>query len=340
MHNKFFLIDARDGAPDSAWVWTGSWNPTFEGTVNDYQNSIEIQDQALARAYTMEFDEMWGSPGLVPVAAQSRFGARKTDNTPHRFVIGGRPVELYFSPSDRTTSHIVSAVNSARYSFDFALLTFTRNDLGNAVVARKFAGVQTRGVMDNNTDQGTEYPYLVASGVDVLLKTGTGLFHHKYALVDADHPSAGPLTITGSHNWSSSAETANNENTLIVRDARIANLYLQEFAARYYQFGGTDSIMLGVNNRDQRPTAFALEQNYPNPFNPTTVVSYQLPVVSTVKLVVYDILGREVAVLVNETKAPGSYTVRFDAGRLASGVYFYRLQAGRFTQIRKMVLMK
>jgi photosystem II stability/assembly factor-like uncharacterized protein len=73
------------------------------------------------------------------------------------------------------------------------------------------------------------------------------------------------------------------------------------------------------------PVGFNLDQNYPNPFNPTTVISYQLPVVSNVRLGVYDLLGREVAVLVNERKAPGSYEVKFDGAGLASGVYFYRL---------------
>ncbi len=88
------------------------------------------------------------------------------------------------------------------------------------------------------------------------------------------------------------------------------------------------------------PYVFGLDQNYPNPFNPTTVVSYQLSVASNVKLVVYDILGREVSVLVNERKNAGSYEVTFDAGGLASGVYFYRLTAGSFTQTRKMAVMR
>jgi len=96
------------------------------------------------------------------------------------------------------------------------------------------------------------------------------------------------------------------------------------------------------------PQRFELSQNYPNPFNPTTVVSYQVPVVSEVKLVVYDMLGREVSVLVNEKRAPGRYDVRFDGSRLASGVYYYRLQArqtdggqvGDFMQSRKMLLVR
>jgi photosystem II stability/assembly factor-like uncharacterized protein len=88
------------------------------------------------------------------------------------------------------------------------------------------------------------------------------------------------------------------------------------------------------------PVRFSLSQNYPNPFNPKTAIRYQVSGVSDVKLVVYDLLGREVAVLVNEKKAAGNYEVSFDGARLASGVYFYRLTAGSFVQSRKMILLK
>jgi hypothetical protein len=93
--------------------------------------------------------------------------------------------------------------------------------------------------------------------------------------------------------------------------------------------------------------AFALEQNYPNPFNPTTRIRYtvggvrdQGPGVSKIRLAIYDLLGREVAVLVNERKTPGSYEVSFDANGVSSGVYIYRLTAGSFVQSRSMVLVK
>jgi PKD repeat protein len=85
---------------------------------------------------------------------------------------------------------------------------------------------------------------------------------------------------------------------------------------------------------------FELSQNYPNPFNPKTVVSSQLSVASNVKLVVYDLLGREIAVLVNERRSAGSYRDMFDGSGLASGVYVYRLMAGSFVQSRKMILVK
>jgi photosystem II stability/assembly factor-like uncharacterized protein len=89
-----------------------------------------------------------------------------------------------------------------------------------------------------------------------------------------------------------------------------------------------------------KPTSFALEQNYPNPFNPSTVIGYQLAVSSQTTLKVYDVLGREVATLVNERQAAGNHDVKFDASKLTSGIYFYRLTVGGYTQTKKMLLVK
>jgi len=88
------------------------------------------------------------------------------------------------------------------------------------------------------------------------------------------------------------------------------------------------------------PKQFALEQNYPNPFNPTTLISYQLPVASEVSLKVYDVLGKEVATLVNERQEAGTYHFNFNASSLSSGVYFYRIKAGNFVSTKKMMLVK
>jgi hypothetical protein len=88
------------------------------------------------------------------------------------------------------------------------------------------------------------------------------------------------------------------------------------------------------------PANFELYQNYPNPFNPGTVISYQLPVNSDVVLKVFDVLGNEIATLVDEYKPAGGYEVEFDASRLASGIYIYKLQAGEYMDVRKMILLK
>ena len=93
-------------------------------------------------------------------------------------------------------------------------------------------------------------------------------------------------------------------------------------------------------NNSNLPTSYGISQNYPNPFNPTTVINYQLPASSFVTLKVYDILGREVATLVNGRQNAGYYNATFNAVQLSSGIYFYRLQAGSFTETKKLVLLK
>jgi len=95
-----------------------------------------------------------------------------------------------------------------------------------------------------------------------------------------------------------------------------------------------------VKTDGMMPTSFKLFQNYPNPFNPTTNISYQLPTTSHVTLKVYDTLGRIVAELVNEEKSAGSYTVKFDGTKLSSGVYFYTIKAGNFSDTKKLLLAK
>ena len=341
MHNKFFIIDYRGGAPDKMWVWAGSWNPTDPGTNDDMQNSIELQDQALAGAYTIEFNEMWGSDTDVPNATTSRFGARKLDNTPHIFAINGTRVELYFSPSDRTTSHIISTLDNAHNSINMALLTLTRSDIATELKQKKDAGARVRGVLDNGTDPGSQFAFLKSAGVDMLLDPNpNALLHHKYALVDAELSTAPQYVITGSHNWTSAAETSNNENTLIVQSNRIANLYLQEFAARYKEAGGKDNIAVSVErSSDQIPRSFSLAQNYPNPFNGTTNFEFRISSFGFVTLRIFDVLGREVATLVRGDMAPGAYRIRWDAD-VPSGVYYCALRTGQSAAVRSMILMK
>jgi hypothetical protein len=102
----------------------------------------------------------------------------------------------------------------------------------------------------------------------------------------------------------------------------------------------TPAVVVGVAEEGGTPSAFSLAQNYPNPFNPSTVIRYQVPEAGDVKLVVVDMLGREVAVLVNERRSAGVHEVTFDGAGLPSGVYFYRLQAGDVAQTRKLLLVR
>ena len=100
-------------------------------------------------------------------------------------------------------------------------------------------------------------------------------------------------------------------------------------------------MVTNVRRSDNRvPSHFVLGQNYPNPFNPATTIKYSLPTASPVVLKVYNIVGQEVATVVNAVQSAGNYSVSFDASRLASGVYLYKLQTGSFTSVKKMMLIK
>ena len=129
-------------------------------------------------------------------------------------------------------------------------------------------------------------------------------------------------------------------------------VYLEDLTATVSLFAGTasdDPIMYqtmiigtasGINENSNTVNSFNLEQNYPNPFNPTTRIKYSVAQRSNVSLKVYDMLGSEVATLVNTTKDAGNYEVNFNASNLASGLYVYKIQAGNFTQSKKMMLLK
>ena len=130
--------------------------------------------------------------------------------------------------------------------------------------------------------------------------------------------------------------------------------YTYQFAAQPYTVSragittlgsfavGKFANVTGVDElRDVLPTVFKLGQNYPNPFNPVTVISYQLPVQSHVSLKVYDVLGREVETLLNEVKDAGYYSFDFNAGKISSGIYFYRVETNTgFVQTKKMIVLK
>jgi hypothetical protein len=97
---------------------------------------------------------------------------------------------------------------------------------------------------------------------------------------------------------------------------------------------------ISVHQAESLSERFVLEQNYPNPFNPSTTIKFELPRASHVNLTVYDVLGRELSRLVNERMDAGYHDVKFDGSALASGVYFYRLQAGSYVQTKKLMLLR
>lgn len=341
MHNKFFIFDARDTISTNDWIWTGSWNVTST-EVNWKNNVIEINDPSIAAAYTIEFEEMWGSVTDSPNSAFARFGYLKTDNTPHHFNVGGKDIRVYFSPSDGTNGKILNELYGADRSIYLALYVVTRNDLEGAIRSRfNFGVTDVRGIINDVGTSGSTYNNL-KSYAEIYQNTGATL-HHKYAVVDASFPEYNSTLITGSHNWSSSAENSNDENTLIIQDLHIANQYLQEFKKRYNEAGGTGTFIVPVSIAENVSISnfnYFLYQNYPNPFNPVTTIRFEIPYEQEVELKLYDMLGREVKNLFSGTVPAGVTAIDFKADDLPSGMYLYRLKADHFITAKKLMLVK
>jgi endo-1,4-beta-xylanase len=144
------------------------------------------------------------------------------------------------------------------------------------------------------------------------------------------HPALKGITFWGYREgltWQTSCYLVRSDNT-----ARPALLWLAQYVKDNPT--GVKEIASGL------PSHYQLEQNFPNPFNPSTNIRYSIPQSSKVVLKVFDVLGREVQTLINTAQAPGQYTVPFHAQDLCSGVYFYQLSAGTFTETRKLMLLK
>jgi hypothetical protein len=116
-------------------------------------------------------------------------------------------------------------------------------------------------------------------------------------------------------------------------------LYAATYGAGVWKYSVSNLVSV-KNNEQNLPKSFLLNQNYPNPFNPTSIIRFQIKDSRFVTLKVYDIIGREIETLVNENLKPGIYEVKFDGSKLASGVYFYKLQAGDFHETKKLILLK
>jgi flagellar hook assembly protein FlgD len=100
-------------------------------------------------------------------------------------------------------------------------------------------------------------------------------------------------------------------------------------------------VVTGISKEGQMiPTTYALKQNYPNPFNPNTIINYQLPMTNDVELSIYNLLGQKVSTLVHERQQVGYHQVEWDASRFSSGIYYYKIEAGNFQDVKKMILIK
>jgi len=313
MHNKFIIVDANSDDPNKAYVLTGSTNWTDNQLNEDPNNIIIVQDQSLAKVYTKEFEEMF---------IDDLFGSEKTANTPTHLKIGGKTVTVHFSPSDDVENVIKQTIASTDYNLYVALLAFTRfgisYDIQNLINEKQINAYAI--VNDTTSSGGFAYSVLndAAPEEAVLINQQNNIFHHKYLIVDPNHPNSDPTVLTGSHNWSTSAQTRNDENILIIHDANIANQYYQEFIARLFENDGMLTAVATLNLVSKEVAV------YPNPGNASTTLQFQLDKAQAYQIDIVDVNGK-ILEQKNGTAITGANPIHLKTQALSKGMYFVQL---------------
>ena len=348
MHDKFWIFDHRNNSsPTNQYLWTGSTNVSHAMFHQDRNNIIRIQDESLCAVYTREFEEMWGSHTDLPDVSKAKFGPEKTNNTPRIVNVAGTRMEVYFAPTDSISDTICSVIGSKiQKSISFCMYKFELPPVEEALHLI-YNGKQLSGVFDSSNSllHNSAFPRMKGKPVpgawdppaNVFIDTIPGLLHHKYFVVDADTIGGNKIIATGSYNWETPAETGNDENLLVIYDARINNLYFQEFMARYLESGGEPTGSGTGNERVKNSPLFSLYQNSPNPFDLTTSIKFDITAPCNLKIVVCDFMGREVQTLVDRKMFPGSYETSFDRHSLPRGVYFCQISAEGCSESMKMI---
>ncbi len=220
MHNKFIIIDGHI-------VYTGSLNYTTNGVYCNNNNLVRIDSSRLAANYIAEMDEM---------ADERQFGPTSPQNTPReQLTIEGVAVENYFSPELKVAPIIADAVSQAKEEILFMAFSFTAEQIGEAMLARAAAGVDVRGVFET-VGSSSEYSYYgpmrisELPNIQVRQDGNRRVMHHKVIILDRE------TVIFGSFNFSESANSRNDENTLIIHDPVFASYFVEEFE-RVWQEG-------------------------------------------------------------------------------------------------------
>jgi phosphatidylserine/phosphatidylglycerophosphate/cardiolipin synthase-like enzyme len=226
-HNKFLVIDGQV-------VWTGSTNFTDTGFTLNANNSLVMTDTVLAGTYTAEFAEMFGGS----------FDGAKTDDTHHLFDYQGTMLESYFSPTDLPAFEVWDELGDAEQSVHFAMFYWTDDMLTQRVIQRLGAGVQVYGVWDQlgAANAASADEALCQAGAQIKIENFAGKVHHKFAVIDVG--GSDPRVVLGSYNWTDSGAYDNDENTLIIHDAGLAQAYYAEWQ-RLWSALGDERLCIG-----------------------------------------------------------------------------------------------
>ena len=337
MHNKFMVVDANSSTASDAVVLVGSNDWSDNQCTGSYNNMVFIQDQNMAKAFYNEFNKMWGGTGASPNTTNSKFGTHKTASTVTSFTVGTTHIQVYFSPKDLTGTELTNSINSANHELFFGIYTFTDNTIANAIKTKHTAGITCKGIMD--TYSSTYSPYTTlhsALGSNLkIYNGGSNLYHNKMIIVDYSYPTSDPQVCTGSFNWSSSAETSNDESLIIIHDATIANEYYQSLCKNFVDAGGaacaSGARLSGVEEFDFGQDEATI---FPNPFSDAEIITVRVKNAGEVLSVkITDQLGR----LVKEEQINSAEELTVNVGDLPAGIYLAIINRGDKTFVRKIL---
>ena len=210
MHHKFVVVDRWE-------VWTGSMNFTLNGAYRNDNNLLHLQSRELAQNYAREFEEMF---------VDNRFGGLSKQDTPFPVLnVGAVRINVYFSPEDGALEAILQAVREADEQVLVLAYTLTADELTELLIEKSRQGIDVRVVIEGDqiNSTGNDFARLVEAGVDARMDRNPYNMHHKVILID------GETVISGSYNFTRSAEERNDENLIIIHDPDLGTEYLVEF---------------------------------------------------------------------------------------------------------------
>lgn len=323
MHHKFLLVDVEE--PGKEVVLTGSCNFTDANIYRFYNDVIVLRSPVLAKAYRQEFELLWGSNTAIPNARNSRSGAAKPRRVITSFDIAGIRGQLYFSPNDEVSDRIISVTDSATRSIGLQQLTFTHDPIGSALANSITRGVTVFGVVENFDDPSAEFNFLNSRGASLRAHTPGEVVHHKYGVFDAELGSAATV-ITGSHNWTYSAETFHDENALVMTgSAGLAQIYHRAARDRHCALGNGQACINQVNALFNPGFIVLDAQVFPNPSRgPISLrwTSNSQPSAPISHYRILDFAGREISAGV---LMPGQTQLALDLSGIAVGNYAIQL---------------
>ncbi len=211
MHNKFFVVDDH-------LIWTGSYNVTYNGTNRNNNNAIVINSPKLAKNYTTEFDEMF---------YDKKFGYRSPDIIPHKIIrLGdGTIIKTLFAPENSVEDAIIEELAHSKERIFFMAFCFTSKPIFNILLTKHNDGISISGIIEDRMKnlQGSVYDNLVKHSIEVKLDENRHFMHHKVLIIDDE------TVITGSYNFTRSANRKNDENILIITNPNIVDIYRKEY---------------------------------------------------------------------------------------------------------------